>query len=67
MKTETNEYDLCVGEMLRDKLYKIGADGLCNPIKECGCSIDDLAPCGCIYIRECVAAKKSRKDYYTIM
>jgi hypothetical protein len=35
----------------------MGADGLCNSDGECGCGIDDLAPCDCINLSECVAAK----------
>jgi len=43
---------------------ELEADGLCNPIKECGCPIEELAPCGCVYLNECVAAYKSGKNHY---
>ena len=44
-----------VREMLIKQLKELGADGLCRP--GCGCGIDDLAPCGCIFIDICRAAK----------
>jgi hypothetical protein len=30
-----------------------GYDGLVNVQKNCGCSIDDLAPCNCLNLTEC--------------
>ena len=42
-------------EMLIKQLQELGADGLCSP--GCGCGIGDLAPCDCIYIDICQAAK----------
>ena len=42
-------------EMLIKQLKELGADGLCSP--GCGCGIDDLAPCDCIYLDLCRAAK----------
>ena len=33
-----------------------GYDGLVNSYIECGCSVDDLAPCDCINLDECVAS-----------
>lgn len=50
-----------------------GYDGLCNPDAECGCGIDDLAPCGSSFLG-CKAAYKSKNiteqsrdcdEYYT--
>lgn len=38
-------------------LEELGAVGLCNPAEECGCDIDDLAPCDCVNVEECVPAK----------
>jgi len=35
-----------VREIVAEYLKKIGADGLCNPEKECGCGIDELFVCG---------------------
>ena len=35
-----------VREMVAEYLKKIGADGLCDPKKECGCGIDELFVCG---------------------
>jgi len=37
-----------VGEIIISKLKEIGADGLCTD--GCGCSLDDLAPCGACII-----------------
>ena len=36
----------CVNEMISAFLKYHGYDGLVNPDQECGCSADDLAPCG---------------------
>ena len=43
-----------VQTMIAENLNRIGADGLCCP--GCGCSIDDLAPCGS-FRSDCCAAK----------
>jgi hypothetical protein len=49
---------ITVKSILINRLKEIGADGLCNPGEECGCGMDDLAPCfDCMHISECVAAK----------
>lgn len=45
---------LDVTDLLRDALTRIGADGLCGD--DCGCGLDDLAPCGCIG-PDCLAAR----------
>lgn len=42
--------------LLSDKLKELGADGLCND-EDCGCGLDNLAPCeswigGCVPARE---------------
>ena len=44
-------------EMLIKQLQDLGADGLCNPEEGCGCGMDDLAPCGCLNLGECKAAR----------
>jgi hypothetical protein len=46
-----------VDDIIRTALVEIGADGLCNPDEECGCGIEDLAPCDCINLAVCVPAK----------
>jgi hypothetical protein len=46
-----------VREILQKVLSEQGADGICNPSEECGCGIDDLAPCDSIDLEECQAAK----------
>ena len=55
------------GQTLRGALHEIGADGLCNPIEECGCSLDDLAPCGCLNLNECAAALKTKNGKFYLM
>lgn len=37
---------MTVLEIVREYLKENGYDGLCNPELECGCGLDDLAPCG---------------------
>ncbi len=49
-------------DILVEALKAMGADGLCNTDLECGCALDDLAPCygtdyGCLDIEKCVPAK----------
>ena len=46
-----------VDDIIRTVLVEMGADGLCNPDGECGCGIEDLAPCDCINLAVCVPAK----------
>ncbi len=46
---------MTVIEMLAEYLKENGYDGLCG--QECGCEIDDLAPCDEVN-RECVAGHK---------
>ena len=43
--------------LLQAAIKVVGGDGLCNPSEECGCGIDDLAPCECLNLGECQAAK----------
>ncbi len=53
-----------VDAMIKANLEALGADGLVNPCEECGCGIDDLAPCDSLNL-ECIAAKwvpKSEAD-----
>ena len=35
-----------VHDIIQSHLQEIGAEGLANGDEECGCGIDDLAPCG---------------------
>jgi hypothetical protein len=46
-----------VHDIIQSHLKEIGAEGLANGDEECGCDIDDLAPCGeaCM---ECVPAHR---------
>ena len=46
---------MTVKEKIVEWLKGMGADGLC--CEECGCGLDDLSPCGCDSILECVPAK----------
>ena len=43
--------------LIKSNLIAIDADGLCNPGEECGCGIDELAPCQHLNLVHCVAAK----------
>ena len=46
-------------EFVAQHLRKIGADGLCNEVVECGCGLDDLMPCGEIdNLSNCEPAKR---------
>ena len=51
-----------VKEMLQKALREMGANGLCDPDEECGCALDDLAPCECLNLCECQAAKKMMSE-----
>lgn len=35
-----------VRDIIASKLKRLGCDGLASPDADCGCGIDDLAPCG---------------------
>lgn len=48
-----------VREIVIAHLKSVGADGLCS--EECGCGIDDLAPCGGDF-SECKPAKRHACD-----
>jgi len=48
-------------EMIRRELADAGADGLVNEDYECGCSLDDLIPCGNVHETECFAAKNNER------
>ena len=43
--------------LLIKALQSVGADGLCNGDGQCGCDLDDLAPCECLNLEHCQAAK----------
>ena len=49
---------ITVETIVRDKLKELGADGLCLPDGECGCGLDDLAPCGDGFPESCRPAWK---------
>jgi len=48
---------MTVGEIIATWLKEHGYDGLCN--EDCGCSIDDLMPCGETF-NDCRAAYKRK-------
>ena len=64
-----------VNDLLRAALLEMGGDGLCNCEESCGCGIEDLAPCECINLSECVPAKwtipkedeEYRAGYYRVI
>lgn len=43
-------------DLLKKALADIGADGLCNPVADCGCGLDDFEPCLVCNLDECVPA-----------
>jgi hypothetical protein len=45
-----------LGQFIRDRLRAEGYDGLCNPVLECGCPLDDLFACGEPEINDCQPA-----------
>ena len=47
---------MTVYEIIFEYLSKNGFDGLCTD--ECGCSVDDLAPCCSECVMDCVPARK---------
>jgi hypothetical protein len=58
---------ITVRAMLKTHLVELGADGLCSTYacdESCGCGVDDLAPCECISLNDCVAAKKIGGLYF---
>lgn len=51
------EHEITVDTILKSAIKNAGGDGLCG--EECGCSIDDLVPCGGVSNLDCVIAKKT--------
>jgi len=51
-----------IEEILKAWLKENGYDGLCNPVDECGCGLDDFMPCGDPNISDCEAAHAEKKD-----
>lgn len=50
---------ITVESIVRKALVEMGADGLCHPDSECGCDVNDLAPCGDLG-SECQPAYRKR-------
>lgn len=59
--------EITTKEMIRDYLVHNGYDGLYydDGADNCGCSIDDLMPCGEIP-GDCVAARKKGDMFYPV-
>jgi hypothetical protein len=51
-------------DYIKIKLRELGADGLYCGDGECGCSIDELAPCEAINLDECEPAKLGENDLF---
>lgn len=47
-------------DILKDWLKKNGYDGLCYPEEECGCLLEDLAPCIQPSLLNCKAGHKEK-------
>ena len=56
-----------IRQILIAQLTALGGGGLCYPALECGCGLDDLAPCGYIDIDRCKPAKKGDDGLYYVM
>lgn len=54
---EKKNTPLTVADILKEWLKENGYDGLCNT--ECGCSIEDFAPCNLSEILDCIPAYSS--------
>jgi len=58
-------------EILKEQIAALGGDGLCKSGLECGCDLDDLAPCSCLVsdmdIDECKPAKKGEDGLYHVI
>jgi hypothetical protein len=50
--------------LLQAAIQAAGGQGLCNPDQECGCGLDDLAPCGegCLNLDACRVARKMKSE-----
>ena len=46
MPEESQRMPMSVVDIVRQYLMLNDYDGLCEPEMECGCGLDDLAPCG---------------------
>ena len=60
--------EMNVGTIVREWLIRNGYDGLVSDRCECGCSIDDLMPCGFDCIESCLPAYRYLHDgeeYYS--
>jgi hypothetical protein len=56
-----------IREILKLQIASLGGNGLCFPFMECGCGLDEIAPCGCLDIDGCKVAKKGEDGYYYVM
>lgn len=52
---------MTVSELIEQRLRAIGAEGLVNLNAECGCTLENLEPCGGVHLDDCQAAMKSRR------
>jgi hypothetical protein len=50
--------------LLQAAIQEAGGNGLCNPDNDCGCDLDDLAPCmeGCLDLDACHVARKMKSE-----
>ena len=54
--------EMNVGTIVREWLIDRGYDGLVSDRCECGCSVDDLMPCGFDCIESCLPAYRYLHD-----
>jgi hypothetical protein len=53
---------MTLSEIIKAAIREAGGDGLCNVSLDCGCGVDDLAPCCAPDLGECEIAEKLNED-----
>jgi hypothetical protein len=71
MRTIEWREEMNVHDIIQSHLKEIGAEGLANGDEECGCDINDLAPCGeacmeCVPAHRCFIRGLSEPGYIAI-
>ena len=57
----------CCKDILIANIKRLGGDGLCYPEIECGCSVDDLAPCDSCDLQHCRLAKRREDGLFYVL
>jgi hypothetical protein len=48
---------MTLNEIIKTAIVAAGGNGLCNSDRECGCGIEDIAPCYTVDLNECTIAR----------